>query len=100
MNSLRDEKRRFKRIFHDASTYIVTPNSTSIPCNLLDISLNGCLISGSQDTETFQIDDHLTLNIVLGEALSIEALAHIVFISDKNKLASSLMVLILIALLL
>ena len=84
MDTLSDEKRRFKRIFHDAGTNLVTHNGISIPCKLLDISLHGCLIIGNKDTENYQTGDHLTFDIVLSEALCIEASAHIVFIGDKK----------------
>jgi len=80
-----EEKRRFERIFHDATGHLLLSDGSSINFNLLDISFNGCLISSHQKTDKFQLKDRLSINISLGEALTIEALAHIVYLGKSQK---------------
>ena len=86
MNDDHKEKRRFKRIFHDASTHLIAEDGSAVQCNLLDISFNGCLISGSKYTANFQVQDKLTIDIILGEQIGIEVSAHIVFIGKYKQL--------------
>jgi len=80
-----EEKRRFERIFHDATGRLLISNGLSVNFSLLDISFNGCLISSHQKTDKFQLKDRLSINISLGEALTIEALAHIVYLGKGLK---------------
>jgi len=80
------EKRRFKRIFHDASTHLIAEDGNAVQCNLLDISFNGCLISGNKGTLDFEVQDKLTIDIILGEEVCIEVTAHIVFIGKYKQL--------------
>ncbi|HIF17899.1 MAG TPA: PilZ domain-containing protein [Cycloclasticus sp.] len=86
MSISNDEKRRFERIFHDAVTHLLPADGAAIQCNLLDISLNGCLISGNENTANCQVGNMLNIDIILGEAVSIEALARIVFIGDDKQI--------------
>jgi hypothetical protein len=86
MNTNHEEKRRFERIFHDANTHLIPVGGSAVQCNLLDISLNGCLVSGSTGTADFRIKDKLIVDIILGEAVSIEVSAHIVFIGEEMQL--------------
>lgn len=86
MNKSHENKRRFKRIFHDANGYLATTEGTKLSCNLLDISFNGCLISCAENTANFRVKDKFTINITLGEALQIEALAHIVYFAEDDLL--------------
>lgn len=86
MNDDLKEKRRFKRIFHDASTHLIAEDGNAVQCNLLDISFNGCLISGNKGTLDFAVQDKLTIDIILGEEVCIEVTAHIVFIGKYKQL--------------
>lgn len=79
MNNRHEEKRRFKRIFHDAKGLLITSQGTSFECTLLDISFNGCLISSQYEINELQAKDNLSLKITLGETLTIEAFAHIAY---------------------
>lgn len=86
MTTNTEDKRRFARIFHDANTHLIPDNGSAVQCNLLDISLNGCLVSGSASTANYQVDDEFTVDIILGEAVSIEAAAQIVFIGEDKQM--------------
>lgn len=86
MNSTHHEKRRFNRIFHDANTSLTSENIEETACQLQDISLNGCLISNSLDSLSYQVKDHVDIRITLAEDLCIKASAHIAFISEKNQI--------------
>jgi len=81
-----DDKRRFERIIHDAEVLLTHADSTQAKCNLLDISLNGCLVSGCDESSRFQIKDNLTVCIILGDALNIKASAHIAFIGEDKQI--------------
>jgi c-di-GMP-binding flagellar brake protein YcgR len=87
MKTINEERRRFKRIFHDASTHLISTDGSATQCHLLDISLNGCLVEGDVNLSPYQVEQKLTIDIILGEAVSIEASAHIVFIADDKKIA-------------
>lgn len=52
----------------------------------MDISLNGCLVSGGDSSSNFKTGDKLTIDIILGEVITIEASAHIVFIGADMQL--------------
>lgn len=86
MNTSIEEKRRFSRTFHDAGIHLISADHGTIQCQLLDISLNGCLIAGNESTQSQQIGDKLSLDIVLSESLSIEVTAHIVFIGETHQI--------------
>jgi len=86
LNKNHQEKRRFERIFHDAVGRLLTTKGTTLACHLLDISFNGCLVSCTKNTDTFRVNDELTISITLGEALRIESLAHIVYFSEDGQL--------------
>ena len=79
-----EEKRRFERIFHDATGHLLLSDGSSINFNLLDISFNGCLISSHKKTDELQIKGKLSISISLGETVTIKALARIVY-SDKEQ---------------
>ena len=81
-----EEKRRFERIFHDATGRLLTPNGLSVNFSLLDISFNGCLILSHQKNDEVQINDKLSISISLGEAFTIEALAHVVYFGKEQQL--------------
>ena len=86
MDTLDEDKRRFKRIFHDAYSCLITPENLSIPCQLLDISLNGCLVEGDTETKMFNAGDSLKLEIILHEDLVIGASTNIVFIGENDQI--------------
>jgi hypothetical protein len=81
-----EDKRRFERIFHDATTHLINRDGSPIACSLLDISLNGCLVSGSEGTANCQVNDLLNISVILGEAVSINTVAHIVFIGEDKQI--------------
>ena len=80
------EKRRFERILHDATGHLLLSDGSSINVSLLDISFNGCLILSHQKTDGLQINDKLSINISLAEALNIKALAHIAYCGKEQPL--------------
>ncbi|MFT6623985.1 MAG: hypothetical protein ACJAZI_000043 [Cycloclasticus sp.] len=86
MNTSEEEKRRFKRIFHDAYISLITPDELSIPCQLLDISLNGCLVEGDSETKFLRVDDALKLEIILHEDLIVGTSAHIIFVGEGGQI--------------
>jgi len=86
LNKNHEEKRRFERIFHDANGCLTTIKGTAVPCKLLDISFNGCLVSFSKNKTVFQLKDELTISITLGEALRIESLAHIIYFGEDRQI--------------
>lgn len=86
MNNWHEDKRRFKRIFHDAKGLLITSKGASFECKLLDISFNGCLISSQHEINELRAKDNLSLKITLGETLTIEALAHIAYLGKGKQL--------------
>jgi len=84
MNSTYNEKRRFDRIFHDASTYLTSQNSKEIECQLIDLSLNGCLVLSQSASQFYQVKAPCNICITLADDLSIKASAHIAFIGKEN----------------
>ncbi|HIL92212.1 MAG TPA: PilZ domain-containing protein [Cycloclasticus sp.] len=86
MNTTNEEKRRFNRIFHDAITHLISAGHGATQCHLLDISLHGCLIAGTENTANYQVGNTLSIDIILGEAVSIEAAAHVVFIGEDKQI--------------
>jgi len=81
-----EEKRRFKRILHGATGHLLLSNDLSITCSLLDISLNGCLLSSHQKIDELHLEDRLSINLSLRETLSIKALAHIAYFGKEQPL--------------
>ena len=86
MNSIHNEKRRFDRIFHDATTFLTNKSSEEIPCKLLDISLNGCLVSTNSGSNTYRVNEQVNVCITLTDVLSIKTSAHIAFVADKGNM--------------
>ncbi|MEW5012077.1 MAG: PilZ domain-containing protein [Cycloclasticus sp.] len=84
MNTLHNEKRRFDRIFHDANIRLKDQNSVEIQCKLLDISLNGCLISKQQEKPLYKVSDRINVSIILADELAIKTCAHIAFIGKDG----------------
>jgi len=84
MNSTQHEKRRFDRIFHDASICLTNQRAEEVQCQLLDISLNGCLISSKPASQSYQVKDSTNICIILADDLSIRTAAHIAFIGEDG----------------
>jgi len=82
---MNEDKRRFKRIFHDATGYLVSTNNVSIACKLLDISLNGCLVAVKEPDQIHSTKERLKLHINLTPTLAIDASAQVVFINDDHQ---------------
>jgi len=84
MNSTQQEKRRFDRILHDANISLTHQDSEEIQCQLLDISLNGCLVSSNPACQAYQVKDTTKVCIILADDLSIRTTAHIAFIGESG----------------
>ncbi|PCI23099.1 MAG: hypothetical protein COB62_00490 [Piscirickettsiaceae bacterium] len=76
-----NEKRLFQRIFYDANTVIKLANTAPYTCNLLDISLKGCLVDGPSN---LNIADTVGLSIGLDTDFVIKADAQVIFINEKS----------------
>jgi len=85
-----EEKRRFERIIHDAKVILTHSDSTQAECNLLDVSLNGCLVSGCDESASFRIEDSINICIQLGDELAIKASAHVAFIGEDKQIGIQL----------
>ncbi|MBQ0724337.1 MAG: PilZ domain-containing protein [Cycloclasticus sp.] len=79
------DKRRFQRIFHDATGRLINTNNRTIPCEVLDISLKGCLLSIKETGQIHSTKERLELHISLTETLSIDVLASVVYIADNHQ---------------
>mgnify|MGYP003630313596 FL=1 len=81
-----EDKRRFQRIFHDATGSLVNTDNLSTACKVLDISLNGCLLAVKEGGQIHDTNGQFKLHISLTELVSIDVLARVVFITDKHQL--------------
>lgn len=80
------DKRRFQRIFHDATGSLVCSNKRSTPCKVVDISLKGCLVVIKDGYHVYDAKEQLELHISLTEMLSIDVLATVIFNTENHQI--------------
>lgn len=79
MSNITTDKRHFHRIFYN-SNVTLSNESTAFPCELVDISLKGCLLRFDADW-TGALEDLYSLQLVLSDEVSITmqvSVAHVV----------------------
>ncbi len=80
MSEVSNNKRHFHRIFYNSEVSCISDTGESLPCQLLDISLNGCLLEfpepWSNDQEKIY-DIEITLSDQIKIIMSV-SLAHVI----------------------
>ncbi|MCF7971724.1 MAG: PilZ domain-containing protein [Methylococcaceae bacterium] len=81
--SRNNEQRHFHRIFYN-SQVTLSHESTQWPCELIDISLHGCLLRFNKAWEQSNLETLYTLTLVLSEAVSITMSVSVSHVIDKE----------------
>lgn len=79
-----DKRRQFVRIFHDAAIQLKLPNGQNHTSQLLDISLNGCLIDMSKSDINFNDMNIAKLTITLEDGFLITMSVEATFINKQS----------------